>query len=48
MDVLFLLAVPLAAWGAWRFLRARATARPEPAEALSQAERDRLDQIMRD
>ncbi|WP_234855163.1 cytochrome c-type biogenesis protein [Paracoccus everestensis] len=38
----------LALLGAWRFLRARATARPEPAEALSQAERDRLDQIMRD
>ena len=38
----------LALLGAWRFLRARATARPEPAEALSQAERDRLDQLMRD
>jgi cytochrome c-type biogenesis protein CcmH len=38
----------LALLGAWRFLRARATARPEPAEALSQAERDRLEQIMRD
>ena len=38
----------LALLGAWRFLRARAAARPEPAEALSQAERDRLDQIMRD
>ena len=38
----------LALLGAWRFLRSRATARPEPAEALSQAERDRLDQIMRD
>lgn len=38
----------LALLGAWRFLRTRATARPEPAEALSQAERDRLDQIMRD
>ncbi|MTD99109.1 cytochrome C biogenesis protein CcdA [Paracoccus sp. YIM 132242] len=34
--------------GAWRFLRNRATARPEEAQALSQAERDRLDQIMRD
>lgn len=33
---------------AWRFLRARATARPEPAPALDQAERDRLAQIMRD
>jgi cytochrome c-type biogenesis protein CcmH len=38
----------LALLGAWRFLRSRATACPEPAEALSQAERDRLDQIMRD
>lgn len=38
----------LALLTAWRFLRSRATARPEPAEALSQAERDRLDQIMRD
>ncbi|MFC3630393.1 cytochrome c-type biogenesis protein [Paracoccus angustae] len=34
--------------GAWRFLRSRATARPEETEALSRAERDRLDQIMRD
>lgn len=34
--------------GAWRFLRSRATARPEEMEALSRAERDRLDQIMRD
>ncbi|WP_295047924.1 cytochrome c-type biogenesis protein [uncultured Paracoccus sp.] len=33
---------------AWRFLRARAAARPEDAQALTQAERDRLDQIMRD
>lgn len=33
---------------AWRFLRGRATARPEETPALSQAERDRLDQIMRD
>ncbi len=38
----------LALLGAWRFLRSRSMARPEPAEALSQAERDRLDQIMRD
>lgn len=38
----------LALLGAWRFLRSRATARPEEAQALSQAERDRLDQIMRD
>lgn len=33
---------------AWRFLRGRAQARPEPAEALSPEERDRLDRIMRD
>ena len=38
----------LALLGAWRFLKGRATARPEEAQALSQAERDRLDQIMRD
>ena len=38
----------LALLGAWRFLRSRATARPEEAQALSQAERERLDQIMRD
>ena len=38
----------LALLGAWRFLRGRASDRPAPAEALSQAERDRLDQIMRD
>jgi len=38
----------LALLGAWRFLRSRATARPEETTALSQAERDRLDQIMRD
>lgn len=38
----------LALLGAWRFLRGRAADRPAPAEALSQAERDRLDQIMRD
>ena len=38
----------LALLAAWRFLRSRATARPELAETLSQAERDRLDQIMRD
>jgi cytochrome c-type biogenesis protein CcmH len=38
----------LALLGAWRFLRARATARPEEAQALSQSERERLDQIMRD
>ncbi|MDQ1899985.1 cytochrome c-type biogenesis protein CcmH [Paracoccus sp. WLY502] len=38
----------LALLGAWRFLRGRATARPEDTPALSQAERDRLDQIMRD
>lgn len=33
---------------AWRFLRGRAQARPETAEALSQEERDRLDRIMQD
>ncbi|TBN41887.1 cytochrome c-type biogenesis protein CcmH [Paracoccus subflavus] len=33
---------------AWRFLRGRAQARPETAEALSQDERDRLDRIMQD
>ena len=38
----------LALLGAWRFLRSRATARPEETQALTQAERDRLDQIMRD
>ena len=38
----------LALLGAWRFLQSRATARPEETTALSQAERDRLDQIMRD
>lgn len=38
----------LAALLAWRFLRSRDRAKPQPAEALSQAERDRLDQIMRD
>ena len=38
----------LALLGAWRFLKGRAKARPEEAQALSQAERDRLDQIMRD
>lgn len=38
----------LALLGAWRFLRSRAQARPETAETLSQAERERLDQIMRD
>ena len=38
----------LALLGAWRFLRSRATARPEEAQALSQAERERLEQIMRD
>ncbi|MCZ0962201.1 cytochrome c-type biogenesis protein [Paracoccus benzoatiresistens] len=43
-PVMALLALLLA----WRFLRARARARPETAETLSQAERERLDQIMRD
>lgn len=38
----------LAAVLAWHFLRSRAQARPEEAQALSQAERERLDQIMRD
>lgn len=38
----------VAALMAWRFLRTRALARPEPAEALSQTERDRLNEIMRD
>ena len=38
----------LALLGAWRFLKGRAKARPEEAQVLSQAERDRLDQIMRD
>lgn len=38
----------LALLGAWRFLQSRAAARPEDTPALSQAERDRLDQIMRD
>lgn len=41
-------ALLLALLGAWRFLRSRATTRPEETQALSQAERDRLDQIMRD
>ncbi|WP_374299227.1 cytochrome c-type biogenesis protein [Paracoccus sp. (in: a-proteobacteria)] len=38
----------LALLSAWRFLRSRAQARPETTETLSQAERERLDQIMRD
>ncbi|MFC3169312.1 cytochrome c-type biogenesis protein [Paracoccus fontiphilus] len=38
----------LALLSAWRFLRGRAQARPETTETLSQAERERLDQIMRD
>lgn len=33
---------------AWRFLRSRAAARPDEAPALTRAERERLDQIMRD
>ena len=33
---------------AWRFLRLRAAARPEEAQDLSQTERERLDQIMRE
>lgn len=41
-------ALLLALLGAWRFLRSRATACPEDAQVLTQAERDRLDQIMRD
>ncbi|WEF23335.1 cytochrome c-type biogenesis protein [Paracoccus sp. S3-43] len=41
-------ALVLALLGAWGFLRSHAKARPEDAQALSQAERDRLDQIMRD
>ena len=38
----------LALLGAWRFLRSRAAARPEETQALSQAERERLEQIMRE